>query len=123
MLKKKKIPVYGNGLQIREWLFVDDHCEALIKLIKNGSIGENYNIGNDKGIKNIELISIILNILKQMSIINDENVNNYINFIDDRLGHDKKYAINSDKIKKQCNWFSKTNLIDGLGVTINSIIN
>ena len=122
ILNNKKIPVYGNGLQIREWIYVDDHCDGLIKLIKSGSIGENYNIGTDNGIQNVQIISIVLTILKQKSIIKDDDINNHVSFVDDRAGHDKKYAINSDKIKKECGWLNETSLVDGLGITINSII-
>jgi dTDP-glucose 4,6-dehydratase len=122
ILSKKKIPVYGNGSQIREWIFVDDHCDGLIELIKLGKVGENYNIGNTKGIQNIELISIILSVLKKMSVITNDEINNYVKYVKDRPGHDKKYAINSNKIKTECNWFAKTDFINGLNITINSIL-
>ena len=122
VLNNVKIPVYGDGTQIREWIYVDDHCEALIKLIKCGNLGENYNIGSEKGITNIELISTILSILKKMSVIENDDINNYVNFIDDRLGHDKRYAINSQKVRNKCKWYPKTKLKNGLELTINSIL-
>ena len=122
LINKKKIPVYGNGKQIREWIYVDDHCDALLKLIKSGQSGENYNIGNSNEISNLELIAKILVILKDFSLIHNLNINEYIDFIDDRLGHDKRYAIDSTKIEELCDWKAGTNFNKGLKKTISSII-
>ena len=122
LINNKKIPVYGNGKQIREWIYVDDHCDALLKLIKSGQPGENYNIGNGNEISNLELITKILVILKDFSLIHNLNINEYIDFIDDRLGHDKRYAIDSTKIEELCDWKAGTDFNKGLKKTISSII-
>ena len=122
ILKNRKIPVYGNGKQIREWIYVDDHCDALIQIMKYGKLGQNYNVGSDKNIENINLISAILSILKKLSVIDDDDINKYIQFVDDRPGHDKRYAINSEKLKKECKWYSMTNFEKGLELTVNSIL-
>ena len=118
MLNRKKIPVYGNGQQIREWIFVDDHCDALLKLIEIGKVGENYNIGTGKELTNIDLIKSILISLKELSLINSLNIDDNVNFVNDRLGHDKRYSINSSKISKLCNWKPLVSLDDGLKNTI-----
>jgi len=123
ILNGKKIPIYGDGSQIREWIFVDDHCEAVKNLLKYGKIGENYNVGSGNEITNLELVKNILIVLKTFSLVKTTNVNNYVEFIDDRLGHDKRYSINSSKIKKLCNWNIKTRFEEGLNLTISSIIN
>ena len=123
ILNEKRIPIYGDGLQIREWIFVDDHCDGLIELMKLGKIGENYNIGNTKGITNIELISVILSVLKKISVIKSSDINDHVRYVEDRPGHDKKYAIDSNKIKNECQWLAKTDFINGLKMTINSILN
>ena len=123
ILNRQKIPVYGDGMQIREWIFVDDHCDALVQLMQLGAIGNNYNIGDTKGLKNIELIKIILSILKNKSIIENDEINEYVAFVKDRPGHDKRYAIDCTKINNECDWNSKTNFITGLNITIDSILN
>jgi dTDP-glucose 4,6-dehydratase len=111
LLMKKKIPLYGNGKQIREWIFVEDHCEALIQLSKKGKIGERYNISSNKELSNIKLIKIIIKLMKKKD--------NQIKFINDRPGHDFRYAISNKKIKKTINWSCKKSLITGLIETIN----
>ncbi len=123
ILNKKKIPVYGDGSQLREWIYVDDHCEALTKLIEIGKPGENYNIGSGKEISNLELIKFILKILKDLSVINTVDEMKYVKFTNDRLGHDKRYSINSTKIKTACNWNISTSFECGLIKTVSSIIN
>lgn len=99
-LFKKKIEVYGKGKNIRSWIHVDDHVEALILLAKKGKVGETYNISSNFSITNIKLARLIKNILKRKKIITN------IYFVNDRLGHDKRYSVSNNKIKKlgwQCN--------------------
>jgi dTDP-glucose 4,6-dehydratase len=122
VLNKKKIPIYGNGKQLREWIFVDDHCKALIKLLENGLPGESYNIGNGNELTNLEVVQCILKALESLSLISTINLKDHINFVEDRLGHDKRYAIDSSKIQKLCNWKSDTKFEIGLKKTISSII-
>ena len=101
---------------------MDDHCEALIKLAKYGICGENYNIGNGKRLTNLEMIKNILKVLKRKKIIKNSIIDNYICYVEDRVGHDRKYAINSSKIKKLCNWESSTSFANGIEKTISSFI-
>jgi dTDP-glucose 4,6-dehydratase len=122
ILKNKPIPVYGDGTQIREWLFVDDHCDALLKLMMNGEIGEHYNISNSQGITNLDFIKKILNSMYQLSLISNQSFYKYIKFVPDRLGHDRRYAINCSKITKSCGWKPLTNLDKGIDITIKSFL-
>ena len=123
LLNNKKIPVYGSGKQIREWIYIDDHCDALLKLIEFGVPGENYNIGTGIELTNIDLIKNILLQLNNLSLVNSLNVNDHISFVTDRLGHDKRYAINSSKTRDLCNWSPKVTLSDGLNKTIDYFLN
>ena len=85
---------------MRDWIYVDDHCDALVNIINNGIIGENYNVGNGNEINNLEVVKIILTTLKSLSLINNDNIKDHVKYVDDRLGHDKRYSIDSTKIKK-----------------------
>ena len=122
LIKNEKVPVYGDGLQVREWIYVDDHCDALLKLIEMGNPGENYNIGSGLEITNLDLIKNISIILKKNFCFNDLDIKHNIHFINDRAGHDRRYAINSDKTQKQCNWKPLVDLQTGLQKTISSYI-
>ena len=111
ILKNKPLPIYGKGTNSREWIYVQDHCEALIKIFKNGKIGNFYNIGSNKNQTNLEICKKLIYIAKKKMDIGN-NVN--IKFVKDRPGHDLRYALNSQKIKKELNWSPKTNLSAGL---------
>ena len=116
ILKNKSIPLYGKGTNVREWIYVKDNCEALLKIFLKGKIGKNYNIGTGKRIKNIEIIKNILSIAKK----NKVNFSNKlkIKYVKDRPGHDKRYAVNSNKIRKELNWKPKISLLVGLNKTL-----
>ncbi len=122
LINNEKVPVYGDGLQVREWIYVDDHCDALLKLIQMGKPGENYNIGSGIEITNLDLIKNILLCLKNNFSFKDLDMKHNIDFIKDRLGHDRRYAINCDKTKKLCNWKPLVDLQTGLQKTISSYI-
>ena len=122
VLNGKKIPVYGNGEQSREWLFVDDHCDALLTIAKQGKVGESYNIGSGNELSNIELIKLILSELKKQSLISSEDLSQHVNFVSDRLGHDKRYAIDSSKLQMNFNWKAKVSFAKGIKETIQSIL-
>lgn len=107
----KKIPVYGDGQQIRDWLYVDDHCEALIKIWERGKVGEKYNIGGECEITNIELVKRILFILDK-----DPNM---IEYVQDRPGHDRRYSTDITKIKNEIGWSPRYTLSTGLYQTLN----
>jgi dTDP-glucose 4,6-dehydratase len=112
ILNNKKIPVYGNGKNIRDWIFVDDHCEAVWLVLTKGKIGETYNIGGNCEKTNLEIIKDICQTL-------DLNPQDYISFVEDRKGHDFRYAIDNNKINKELNWFPTTSFKDGILKTIN----
>ena len=119
-LKKKELPVYGNGQQIRDWLYVDDHAEALFKIVTKGKIGETYNIGGNNQIKNINVVKIICKILDSIKPLNIKNkkYSDLIVYVKDRPGHDKRYAINTQKITKKLNWRPKESFKTGIYKTI-----
>ena len=114
ILNNKKLPIYGKGKNSREWIYVDDHCEALIKIYKSGKIGEFYNIGSNYNLDNLTVVKKLISIAKRKMNLG-KNVK--IHFVKDRPGHDMRYAIDSNKIKKQLHWKPKIKFIDGLEKT------
>jgi dTDP-glucose 4,6-dehydratase len=114
-LNNKELPVYGKGMNVRDWIYVDDHCSAILKVLLNGKEGEIYNIGGDSEIKNIDLVKRILKILNKPESL--------IQFVKDRPGHDLRYAINHKKITKELNWKPKLKFEDGLKMTIQWYLN
>ena len=114
------LPLYGKGENSREWIFVNDHCEALIKILKKGAIGEFYNIGSNINYKNIEIAKLLISIAKKRINLGNKVK---INFVKDRPGHDFRYALNSNKINKKLKWKSKTNLRMGLKNTFDWYLN
>ena len=116
LLNNKSIHVYGKGNNLREWIYVKDNCEALYKIFKKGKIGENYNVGSGIRLRNIDLVKLILSIAKKNNIFLRNK--NKILYVKDRPGHDKRYALNSNKIKKKLGWKHKTSLKKGLSHTI-----
>ena len=116
ILNKKPLPIYGKGLNSREWIYVKDHCEALIKIMLKGKIGEFYNIGSNKNLNNLQVSNELLKVSKSIIKV-DKKVK--ILFVKDRPGHDKRYALNSNKIKKKLRWFPRTNFGQGIKLTFN----
>jgi dTDP-glucose 4,6-dehydratase len=108
--KNKKIPVYGNGRNIRDWIFVKDHCEAIFEVLKKGKSGESYNISSNSELSNITIIEKILEIMNKNTDL--------IEFVEDRPGHDFRYSLDSSKISKEIGWKSKTLFEDGINKTI-----
>lgn len=115
LIKGKKIPIYGNGQQIRDWLFVEDCCEAIYKVYEAGVIGQRYCIGGDNETANIDLVNKIISV---MDLEGD-----YIEYVKDRPGHDVRYATDISKIKNELGWQPTTSLEDGLKITIDRIKN
>ncbi len=112
----KSLPIYGDGLQIRDWLYVEDHCRAIDLVITNGKVGEIYNIGGHNEKTNIEIVKIIINKLNKSF---DERISEkLIKHVEDRKGHDRRYAIAPDKIKKDLSWEPTTMFEEGIEKTI-----
>ena len=122
LIKKLKIPVYGNGLNVRDWLYVEDHVEAIDLIFHRGNVGETYCIGGNNEIRNLDLIKLII---KQFDSIkkNKNSSIDLINFVKDRLGHDYRYAIDISKIKNELGWEPKTSIDIGLKNTLNWYMN
>ena len=116
MIKKKNIPLYGEGLNIREWIYVKDHCTALIKIAQKGINGETYNIGSGNRVKNIKLVKKIIKIFKKLK--NIKTIKSKILLVKDRPGHDFCYSLDSTKIKKAIKWKCRIDLENGLKKTI-----
>lgn len=115
------IPIYGDGTQIRDWLYVDDHTSALKRIVFYGKNGETYNIGGSNEIKNIDIVNNICDILDKYHSAENKEIISYkdlITFVDDRPGHDKRYAINSKKIEKELDWRPKEDFSSGIKKTI-----
>ena len=120
ILNNKPLTLYGKGKNSREWIFVMDHCEALLKVFNNGKFGNFYNIGSNKNLNNIEICKHLINIAKKFINL---GTNVKIKYIKDRPGHDLRYALNSDKIISKLKWNSKTDIIKGLKYTFQWYLN
>ena len=114
IINNKPLPIYGNGKNSREWIFVNDHCEALIRIFNKGRIGEFYNIGSNKNLNNLQVSKELINISKSIIKIGKKTK---ILFVKDRPGHDVRYALNSDKIKKKLGWKPRTSFKQGIKLT------
>ena len=114
ILTNKPLPIYGKGTNSREWIYVEDHCEALIKIFKKGKIGNFYNIGSNKNQTNLEICKKLIGVANKNKITG-KNIK--IKFVKDRPGHDIRYALNSSKLKNELNWKTKTSLSEGIKKT------
>jgi dTDP-glucose 4,6-dehydratase len=111
IIEGKKVPIYGDGLYVRDWLYVEDHCKALDLILHKGKIGETYFIGGlTKDIPNIEVVRKILKIMEK-----DES---YIEYVKDRPGHDRRYAIDWSKINRELSWKPEADFDTGLKLTV-----
>lgn len=110
-LENRKIPVYGTGKNIRDWIFVDDHCEGIMKVLLNGKPGESYNISANNEVDNMTIITKILNIMGKSKDL--------IQFVSDRPGHDYRYSLDSSKIRRELKWTPTHDFESGLNSTIN----
>ena len=116
IMNNKPLPIYGNGTNSREWIYVKDHCEALIKVFHKGRVGNFYNIGSNKNLNNIQVAQKLLKNSKKKIKLGKKVK---IQFIKDRPGHDIRYALNSNKIKRELKWYPKINFSKGLRLTLN----
>ena len=110
LLENKPVPLYGDGLNVRDWLYVEDHCRAIDVIIHKGKIGETYCVGGDCEKTNLEIVKEMLKLLDK-----DESV---IKYVEDRLGHDRRYAINFSKIKKELGWEPQISFAEGMKKTV-----
>jgi len=120
-IQGNNLPVYGNGNQIRDWLYVEDHAKALIKVAMRGFVGETYNIGGKSAISNIEVVKSICHLLDELSPNHPKGISSYdelITHVDDRPGHDLKYAIDTSKIESELGWSPEETFDTGLRKTI-----
>ena len=114
IINNRDLPIYGNGKNSREWIYVEDHCKALLKVYKNGKKGQFYNIGSNENINNLVICSKLFRIFKK----NNLNTKSKIKFIKDRPGHDQRYALNSNKIIKELKWNKQISIDEGLNKTV-----
>jgi len=122
-LKNEKIPIYGNGEQIRDWINVEDNTEGILEVLKKGKIGSNYNIGSGNEISNIELVKLICTIIQKFEPKTSGFYHDLIDFVDDRPAHDFRYALNTKKINVEIGWKPKILFKDGLAETIRWYLN
>jgi dTDP-glucose 4,6-dehydratase len=116
-IEQKPITIYGNGSNIRNWLYVEDHCSAIWMILTMGKIGEFYNVGSDCELDNLSLAKMICALMDK-KLPASKPYESLITFVPDRPGHDFKYLVNTDKIKKELHWMPKYNLENGLALTI-----
>ena len=114
IFQNKPLPIYGKGTNSREWIYVKDHCEALIKIFKKGKVGNFYNIGSNKNQTNLEICKKLIQLANKNKIMGK---NTRIKFVKDRPGHDIRYALNSSKLKNELRWSPRISLSDGLKKT------
>ena len=139
ILEGKQLPVYGEGLNVRDWLYVEDHCKAIDMVVREGRVGEVYNVGGHNEMTNIDIVKLTIktihdmmadnkqlrNVLKKQQKDNNGDIdiswinNDLITHVADRLGHDKRYAIDPTKIKNELGWYPETKFADGIIKTIN----
>jgi dTDP-glucose 4,6-dehydratase len=128
-IEGKSLPIYGDGRNVRDWLYVEDHCEAVWRILAKGRAGETYNIGGECELQNIEVVNAVCDMLEELHPIRDNPVfrtshsalrtyKDLITFVSDRPGHDRRYAINCDKIKTELGWTQRHRFGDGLRRTI-----
>ena len=123
-LKKEEIPVYGSGENVRDWLYVKDHCSALMTVFQSGNAGEHYNIGGENEWKNIDLVRSICDILnREVGKGPEDDYQNLITFVKDRPGHDFRYSVDIQKIKNELGWEPTENFMEKLAETVRWYIN
>lgn len=118
ILDNKPLPVYGDGLNVRDWLYVEDHCSAIYTILTKGVEGETYNIGGENERTNIEIVNTVCEIMASKLGKEKDFYKKLITFVKDRPGHDRRYAINCDKIKQQLGWKQSVNFEQGIQKTV-----
>ena len=121
--RRKSLPIYGDGTNIRDWLYVEDHADALLLVLERGKIGRNYNIGGENEITNLDLVNKICKILNRLRPPSHGSYEELITFVKDRPGHDERYAIDPSRIRNELGWQPSVTLEQGLEKTIQWYIN
>lgn len=122
----KPLPVYGDGMQVRDWLFVEDHARALYKVVTKGKVGETYNIGGHNAKANIDVVKAICTLLEELVPNKPDGISNYqdlITYVIDRPGHDKRYAIDASKIEHELTWIPEETFESGIRSTVEWYLN
>jgi len=117
-LDRKPLPVYGNGLNVRDWLYVDDHCEAIWAVIERGTVGRTYNVGGHCEVQNIDVVRRICRILADEMNRREEEFSSLIAYVADRPGHDLRYAIDARRLTTECSWSPRETFESGLRRTV-----
>ncbi len=119
-LNGKDLPVYGDGKNVRDWLYVVDHCTAILRVLQKGRVGETYNVGGNSEMQNIEVVQTVCDILdeKVEPLANGQTRRSLIKFVKDRAGHDRRYAIDATKLKQELGWQPSVTFEDGIRMTI-----
>ena len=123
IVEEKSLPVYGDGKNIRDWLYVEDHCSGIWKIINNGTRGETYNIGGENEWENIKLLHVLIESVAQKTGKDLDSILKLITYVKDRAGHDRRYAINCDKIKHELGWEQSVDFAEGLSKTVDWYLN
>jgi dTDP-glucose 4,6-dehydratase len=118
MLEGKPLPVYGDGKNIRDWLYVEDHNAAVWAIMRNGKAGEEYNIGGENEWENIKLLNVLIDITAEKAKLNPAKVRDTVTYVKDRPGHDRRYAIDCSKIKRELGWKQAVSFEEGLARTV-----
>jgi len=117
-LANEPIPVYGDGLQIRDWLHVDDHVRGLVLALTNGSPGDRYNIGSDNERTNLDIVGLVLDAVGRIDNRDRQALESLISFVTDRPGHDRRYAVDSSHIKQTLSWQAEIDFVEGIENTV-----
>lgn len=118
-LSEKPIPIYGDGKNVRDWLYVEDHCSAIYQILVSGTVGETYNVGGESERNNLQIVDTVCGILDELSP--SDHLDKYadlVEFVKDRPGHDRRYAINCDKLKDGLGWKQSVSFEDGMRLTV-----
>ena len=117
-LDEKPLPIYGDGRQIRDWLYVEDHCDAIRSVLANGRVGETYNVGGESEMTNLDVVSIVCEILDQLRPRDKGKYFDLVTYVTDRPGHDRRYAVDISKIKSELGWTPAESFETGIEKTV-----
>ncbi len=118
LMDRKPLPVYGRGANVRDWLYVDDHCEAIWRVIEKGRVGETYNVGGNNERRNLDVVKMICRVFADEAGASLAELEGLIQFVPDRPGHDQRYAIDGSKVRQECGWAPAETFETGLRKTV-----